>query len=247
MSTTTRRRAQPKSRADTRDKGLHPVIPSIVALLLCLAALAAAFAGIFKVKTIQVVGSGLPQARILAVAGLSGANIFTVRSDEVVARLTAVREIVVTGVETSFPDRVTIRAQIRPSLVAWQTPNGLFVLDLDGRVIGRVTHTTLPIILGTDRTGGFGPGIVEAVRYAVQALPPAPNGAVARFHYDRKSGLTIDGRAGWHAVVGMGSPVELVRRIAELAAVLQKAPTVSEKLVTLDLRFAKPVARFVHA
>ncbi|HEY8685885.1 MAG TPA: hypothetical protein VIO57_09795, partial [Chloroflexota bacterium] len=85
MSTTTRRRAQPKSRADTRDKGLHPVIPSIVALLLCLAALAAAFAGIFKVKTIQVVGSGLPQARILAVAGLSGANIFSVRSDEVVA------------------------------------------------------------------------------------------------------------------------------------------------------------------
>lgn len=247
MSTTTRRRTQTRGRADSEDRGMHPVIPSIVALLLCAAALAAAFAGIFKVKTVDVVGPGLPQARILAAAGVSGANIFTVRSDAVVARLSAVREIVVTGVETSFPDRVIIRAQMRPSLVARQTPNGLFVLDLDGRVIDRVAHTTLPIILGTDRSGGFGPGIVEAVRYAVQALPPVSNGAIATFHYDRKSGLTIDGRAGWHAVVGTGGPVELVRRISELVAVLQKAPTLSERLVTLDLRFAKPVARFVHS
>jgi hypothetical protein len=247
VSTTTRRRAPPRGRAATQGGGLHAVIPSAVALLLCLAALAIAFAGMFKVKTVEVVGPGLPQARIVAVAGVSGTNIFTLKSDAVVARLSGIREIVVTGVETSFPDRVTIHAQLRPSLVAWQTPNGLFVLDLDGRVIDRVAHTTLPIILGSDRNGGFGPGIVEAVRYAVQALPPAPKGAIATFHYDRTSGLTIDGRAGWHAVVGTGGPVELVRRIAELIAVLHKAPTLSERLVTLDLRFAKPVARFVHS
>jgi cell division septal protein FtsQ len=246
MSTTSRR-TQTRSRTGSDNRGVHPVIPSIVALLLCLAAMAAAFAGIFKVRTVEVVGPGLPQARMLAVAGVTGANIFTVRSDAVVARLSTVREIVVTGVETSFPDRVIIHAQMRPSLVAWQTPNGLFVLDLDGRVIDRVVHTTLPIILGSDRSGGFGPGIVEAVRYAVQALPPAPNGAISTFRYDRKSGLTIQGRAGWHAIVGMGDPVALVRRIAELVAVLQKAPTLSEKLVTLDLRYAKPVARFVHS
>jgi hypothetical protein len=247
MSTTTRRRASPRSRAKTQDGGLHPVIPTFVALLLCLAALGAAVSGVFKVKTIQVEGSGLPQARIATVAAVSGANIFRVRSDAVVSRLSAIREIVVTGVETSFPDRVIIYAQMRPSLVAWQTPNGLYVLDLDGHVIDRVARTSLPIIQGADRNGGFGPGIVEAVRYAVQALPPAPKGAIATFHYDRKSGLTIEGRAGWHAVVGMGSPVELVRRIAELVAVLQKAPVLSESLVTLDLRFAKPVARFVHS
>jgi cell division septal protein FtsQ len=247
MSTTTRRRAPPRSRAKTRGGGLHPVVPSILALLLCLAALGVAFAGVFKVKAIQVVGPGLPQARIAALSGVSGANIFTVRSDVVVARLSTIREIVVTGVETSFPDRIIVHAQMRPSLVAWQTPNGLFVLDLNGRVIDRVARTTLPIIQGADRNGGFGPGIVEAVRYSVQALPSAPKGAIATFHYDRKSGLTIEGRAGWHAVVGMGGPVELVRRIAELVAVLQKAPQRSETLVTLDLRYAKPVARFVHS
>ena len=246
MSTTTRR-TRARSRAGTDDRGLHPVIPSIVALLLCLTAIAAAFAGIFKVRTVEVVGTGLPQARMLAAADVTGANIFTVRSDAVVARLSAVREIVVTGVETSFPDRVVIHAQMRPSLVAWQTPNGLFVLDLDGRVIDRVAHTTLPIILGSDRSGGFGPGIVEAVRYAVQALPLAPDGAIATFRYDQKTGLTIRGRAGWQAIVGRGGPVALVRRISELVAVLQKAPTLSEKLVTLDLRYAKPVARFVHS
>jgi hypothetical protein len=117
---------------------------------------------------------------------------------------------------------------------------------MDGRVIDRVARTTLPIIVGADRPGGFGPGIVEAVRYAVTALPAAPRGAIATFRYNPGTGLSIDGRAGWHATVGTGGPVELVRRIAVLAAVLQKAPTQSESLVSLDLRYAKPVARFAH-
>jgi cell division septal protein FtsQ len=221
-------------------------VPSILALLLCLSALGAAYAGVFKVKTVEVVGRGLPQARILAAANVSGANIFKVKSDIVVARLSSVREIIVTGVQTSFPDRVIIHAQLRPSLVAWQTPAGLFVLDMDGRVIKQVARTTLPIIVGADRNGGLGSGIVEAVRYAVQALPAAPKGAIATLRYDQKSGLTIVGRAGWQAIVGTGGPVELVQRIAELVAVLQKAPTRSESLVTLDLRYPKPVARFAR-
>jgi cell division septal protein FtsQ len=246
MSTSTRRRAPPRSRAGTRRGGVHPIVPSILVLLLCLVALGVAFAGVFKVRTVEVVGLGLPRARILAAAGVSDANIFMVKSDVVVARLSSVRAIVVTGVQTSFPDRVIIHAQVRPSLVAWQTPAGLFVLDMDGRVIDRVARTTLPIIVGADRNGGLGPGIVQAVRYAVQALPPAPKGAIAIFRYDQKSGLTIAGRAGWHAVVGTGGPAELVQRIAELAAVLQKAPTRSESLVTLDLRYPKPVARFAQ-
>jgi cell division septal protein FtsQ len=245
VSTTTRRRTPARSRTDTR-KGIHPVVPSLLALLLCLAALGAALYGVFKVRTVEVVGAGVPQARVLAAAGVIGSNIFTVKSDLVVARLSSMREIVVTGVQTSFPDRVVIHAQVRPSLVAWQTPNGLFVLDLDGRIIHRVAHTTLPIIVGTDRQGGFGPGIVQAVRYAVDALPAAPRGSIARFRYDSRTGLSIDGRAGWHAVVGTGSPIQLVRRIAILVAVLQKAPTKSESLLTLDLRYAKPVARFAH-
>jgi cell division septal protein FtsQ len=221
-------------------------VPSLLALLLCLAALGAALYGVFKVRTVEVVGTGVPQARVLAAAGVTGANIFTVKSDVVVARLSSMREIVVTGVQTAFPDRVIIHAQLRPSLVAWQTPNGLYVLDLDGRIINRVAHTTLPIIVGADRQGGFGPGIVQAVRYAVAALPAAPRGDIARLRYDPRTGLSIDGRAGWHATVGTGSPSELVRRIAILEAVLQKAPTRSESLETLDLRYVPPVARFAH-
>jgi phosphoserine phosphatase len=87
---------------------------------------------------------------------------------------------------------------------------------------------------------------VQAVRYAVQALPGAPKGAIATFRYDGNSGLTIAGRAGWHAIVGTGSPTELVRRIAELVAVLQTAAARSESLVTLDLRYSNPVARFAR-
>lgn len=221
-------------------------MPTILALLICLGTLAVAFAGVFKVTTVEVIGAGLPQTRIAAASGVLGTNIFTVKSDAVVARLGSMREIVVSQVETSFPHRVIIHAQVRPSLVAWQMPAGLFVLDLDGRVIKQVAHTKLPIIVGADRNGGLGAGVVQAVRYAVQALPTAPQGAIATLGYDQPSGLTITGRAGWHAIVGTGNPVSLVQRISELVAVLQKASKFGESLATLDLRYPKPIARFVH-
>lgn len=201
--------------------------------------------GVFTVKTVQLVGKGLPSSRILTTAAVSGKNIFSVRSDDVITRLSSVREIVVTGVDTQFPDRVVIHAQLRPSLVAWRTPSGLFVLDMDGRVIDRVERTSLPIIVGSDRGSGFGAGVVQAVRYAVLALPTAPKGGIAVLSYDGRNGLSITGRAGWHAVVGTGSPQSLVRRIAELVAILKTAARKSESLVTLDLRYPKPVGRFV--
>ncbi|HEX6507444.1 MAG TPA: cell division protein FtsQ/DivIB [Chloroflexota bacterium] len=222
----------------------HPALPSVLALLACFAILGAALGGVFKVRSVQVVGQNLPENRIVAAANVTGQNIFTVRSDQVVARLSAVREIVVTRVDTEFPDRVTIHAQIRPSLVAWQTPSGLFVLDMDGRVIDRVPRTSLPIIVGSDAHGALGSGIVQAVRYAVQTLPGAPGGAVSTFRYDPRSGLTIAGRSGWNATVGTGSPDTLVRRIADLVALLQTLKSRPQHLLSVDLRYRTPFARF---
>ena len=246
MSTTARRRStRPRARDRASRWRLHPALPSLLALVLCVVALGAAVEGVFTVKTVRLVGEGLPSSRILSAAAVSGSNIFLVRSDDVITRLSSVREIVVSAVDTQFPDRVVIHAQLRPSLVAWRTPSGLYILDTDGRVIDRVTRTSLPIIVGSDRGGRFGAGVVQAVRYAVQALRTAPKGGIAVLNYDGRSGLTITGRAGWHAIVGTGSPASLVRRIAELVAVLRAVSRNSESLVTLDLRYPKPVARFV--
>jgi cell division septal protein FtsQ len=246
MSTVTRRRAAARGRVRGTTRRWHPALPSILALLLCIAALGAAVSGVFTVRDVQVVGAGLPRDRIIAAAAVTGKNIFRVRSDQIVARLSAVREIVVTRVETSFPNRVTIYAQLRPSLVAWQTPRGLYVLDNDGRIIDQVQRTSLPIIVGAERNGSLGRGIVQAVRYAVETLPGAPRGAIASFRYDPSTGLTIAGRAGWQAIVGAGSPSLLLHRIAALVALLQSIEHRPQTLQLVDLRYKEPYARFAQ-
>src|SRR5579859_3153003 len=87
--------------------------------LACVVGLAVVFYGIFRVHRVDVVGHSLPVAMIQRVAGVDDQNVFTVQSDQVVARLAVIREIVVGRVETSFPDRVTIYAQERQPMVVW--------------------------------------------------------------------------------------------------------------------------------
>ncbi len=219
--------------------------PSVLALLLCLGLLAAIFDNVFKVKRIEIVGANLPQAQLVAASGVMGANIFRVRSDSVVARLSSLREIVVTGVHTALPDRVIIDAQARPAYAAWRTAQGLFRLDEDGNVIDRVSHTSLPVITGTVSNVSVGPGVIAAVRYAVQVVPAAPKGTIAGIRYGPKDGLTISGTAGWRAIVGTGSTTQLLNRVADLVGVLRAALRRSESLRSVDLRYPNPVGTFV--
>jgi hypothetical protein len=53
-------------------------------------------------------------------------------------------------VETSFPDRVMIRARLRRAMVAWQSRGGLYLVDPQGNLIDRVKSTTLPVITGVN-------------------------------------------------------------------------------------------------
>lgn len=211
------------SRKQIHEARLHPAVPAIALLGLMAGFLFAALSGQFSVRQIRVVGEGLPVARIDQSAGVVGKNIFTVRSDAVIANLAGVQEVAVRRVDVTFPDRVTIYARMRQAMVAWRTAAGLFWLDPDGRIIKSVKATTLPIITSAEQNGSLGPGVVEAVHEAVILLPAAPNGAIAGFHYDPRAGLTITGKSGWQAVVGMGGPRTMANRIAILAQFLRKA------------------------
>lgn len=227
-----------------RSRRYLPLVWSLLLLAACLASLGAAGAGVFRVREVRVVGANLPAEAIVQATGVMGQNIFTVRSDLVVSRLSRVREIVVQRVDTSFPDTVTIHARLRQSLVAWQIGHALYELDPDGRIIRQVQSTRLPVIVGTDTTGALGPGVVEAVRYAVGALPAAPNGAIAIFQFQPHIGLVIVGRSGWTADIGTGSPQTLVNRIATLVSALAAIRAEKRQLEFIDLRYRVPYARF---
>jgi len=229
---------------------LRRAVLALFGLCLCLMALAAAFSGFFRVRHIDVVGSNLPVDRIIQASRVYDQNIFRIRSDQVVSRLSSVREVAVDQVETSFPDRVTIRARLRRAMVAWQSRSGLYLVDPQGNLIDRVTSTTLPVIIGVNGGGdqpALGPGIVQAVRYAVELLPAAPGGGIAAFSFDHQAGLSIVGRPGWQAQIGAGDAQTLVQRIATLAAFLQKIGPRAQKLKSVDLRSNTPYAVYTGA
>src|SRR5579884_3725555 len=103
MSTTASR---PRRRqGDGERPRYRPVVASVLALLLSVGA----------------------QAAIIRASDLTGQNIFTVRSDGVVARLQQVHQVVIRRVETMLPDRVVIYARERVPMVAWQSGGSLYL------------------------------------------------------------------------------------------------------------------------
>jgi hypothetical protein len=216
----------------------------LLILLVCLAFIAAAFAGVFKVRDVQVVGSGLPASQIIAASQIQGKNIFRVRADGVVANLQSVTTVVVTKVETDFPNKVVIYARMRRPFAAWNRNGHLFVVDPSGTIIEEVTKTTLPIISGPAPGDSLGPGVVQATRYALSTLPSVPYGRISAFQFGPKHGMTIVGVSGWQAILGRGTPATLDTRIAELATVLHHERARDASLTIIDLRQKEPYARF---
>ena len=235
-----------RQRSKKRTTFRHVAI-TILALALCIGTLGAALYGTFRVRHVQVVGSNLPAEAIVEAANVSGQNVFTVRSDEVVSRVATLREIVVQRVESSFPDTVTIYARPRISVVAWQSGKILYELDPNGNVVRESIRTRLPIIQSDGTRRAPGPGIVQAVYYAVRQLPAAPRGAVASFRLESKRGLVIVGSSGWTADVGRGTPQILVNRIAKLTSFLYRIQNDTRTLSYVDLRPRAPYARFAGA
>lgn len=233
-----RHSAEKEQSATVRD----PRLITFVALVACLAGLAAIAAGVFTVHQVDIVGKNLPTDTIVQTANVVGQNIFTVRSDEVVDRLDGIPSIQLTRVETSFPDRVTVYATPRQAVVGWRTATSLELVDRYGVVIGPSTTTTLPIIAGGRQAPD--PATVAAVLYATSSLPGVPSGAIAGFGLDAATGLSITGKSGWRAVVGAGSPQDLVTRVATLAALLTKLGSRAQQVSFVDLRYKEPYLRY---
>jgi POTRA domain, FtsQ-type len=240
-------RKDPTDPTDSRTYLQRASSPFLIVLLLVMFLIGTAIGGVFRVRNVNVVGTNLPVNLIVQTAGVRGQNLFTVQSDLVSRRLASVKEIAVQRVETSFPDRVTIYAVLRKPFVAFRAGRALYELDWKGSIIREVATTALPVIVGSKGTHNLGAGVVEAVRYAIDALKNVPNGPIASFRFDSKSGLQIIGQGGWMADVGYGPPQSLVNRVATLATLLSKIKGRSDHLRSMDLRLPLPYARFTGA
>lgn len=225
--------------------GSRRVFYSFLLLIAALGLLGVMLSGYFRVRQVEVVGAGVPRQEIVQTSGVTGQNIFTVRSDEVVDRLNTIGQIAVQRVDTSFPGHVTIYARLRVAMVAWRRGNALYLLDPDGRIISQVGATKLPIISSANGSGALGPGVVAAVREAEQILPSAPGGAIAGFSFDNESGLTISAVAGWRAILGTGTPQTMVTRVAALVEFLKETAN-RPGLQTVDLRGRSPFAHYTQ-
>lgn len=211
-------------------------------LILCFGVLGACVSGVFKVRTVQVVGRNLPAALVVQDAGVTGENIFTVNTDRVIDRLAAVPSIQVLKVETAFPSTVTIVARARLAVAAWQRGKTYTLLDAAGTPMGTAAATTLPAVTG-NRLPSVGQ--VAAVRYALVTLPKQPDGRTSGFDIDARYGLQIVGASGWTANLGDGSSQAMVDRVAALANILGQMPARGQHLKDADLRFGQAVAHVV--
>lgn len=214
----------------------------LASLVLCLAALGGGVAGVLKVRSVEVVGARLPVASIIRTSGVSGQNIFTVRSDTVIDRLASLPRVQVDRVETQFPDKVTIFARLRPAAVAWQSGAQTWLLDANGLRLQTVRLTAFPIISGGNRPPG--PAVIEAVRYAARVLPGEPDGNIAGYTIDPRLGLVVSGKSGWKATIGHTGIQSMVGRVAKLAALLRRLAKIQQQISSADFRFSPAIVRF---
>lgn len=220
--------------------GRKPLV-TLLALLACLAALAAGLGGVLTVRNVDVIGPHLPSGTIVQAAGVTGQNIFAVRADQVIDRLSTVPSIEVTRVETSFPDTVRVYASARQPVVVWRSANGLYLVDRTGFPFARVATTNLPIVSGGTRPPDA--DTIVAIRYATRLLAAAPNGALSSFAVNPGAGLTITGHSGWKALLGQGSAQIMVTRVATLADLLRVLAGKAQHFSLLDLRGSQPYIR----
>lgn len=222
----------------------YPRLITALGLLACIALLGAALFGVFRVRHVQVVGAPAPP-EVVQTSGVLGANIFTVRSDQVVARLQSMRTLEVDRVETRFPNTVTVYARLRPRMVAWKFGRSLYELDSQGHTVQQVASTSLPEITTIDGNSLPSSSVVQALHLEASALVRSAHGTVVVYEYASKTGLTVRGSTGWTAEVGNGSAQTLANRLATLSALLDTVRRQGKRLDYADLRYRVPYARSV--
>ncbi|GEM_PF-6139738 len=223
------------------------LLPSYILFATTAAVLLLAFlAPVFSVGGVDVVGSGLSQGAIDRAAGVQGKNIFTIKGATVLANLRRVPEILVTGVDLSLPNSVTVRAIRRRGVLAWVQHGQIYLVDKFGRLIQQVQSSSLPAVVNATGhpvpLGGYANEVaIVAGRYVERSLGWAH---INRLTLDRRRGLILQSQQGWKAVMGLPSGRALVTRVSLLRGLLKQTRTSARHLVFVNLRSRPLYASF---
>jgi len=202
----------------------------------------------FAVTTIEVRGaSRVPVARILAAAAIApGANLWTIDSRTVVARIEGMPEIRRADLVRELPNRVTIVVEERRPFTLVHAGR-LHWMDEDGRVLGEETRavaTEVPVISG----------LSEDELVSMRTAPgPKARAAIALIRALLRSGSTLTAEISEIDMSRAEGPVlytvdgvevrlgaeEWDERLARLEGVLAQVAT--EDVNGVDLRFKDQV------
>jgi len=223
----------------------------IASLLLFLASLgglvAIAVAPQFVVRTVQIDGiQVLDAADVEELAGVTGASIWLVQTDDVEARLAQNAYVERVRATLILPDMLVIDLDERQPDVRWQVGETRYLVDAEGRVLGPDASTFLTeTLVIEDRSGQtispndrIDPDILYLVRALALRLPEEAGVTLSGISWDVEHGVTIttvDGRT-----IIFGRKDHLEEKIQILRFLTLQEPT---EYTWLDLRPATPYYR----
>lgn len=223
-------------------------IASLVLFLASLGGLIAiAVSPQFVVRRVQINGAQiLDTADIEEMAGVTGASIWLVQTDNVEARLA--QNAYIERVEASLilPDILTINLAERQPNVRWQVGDIRYLVDAEGRVLGPDTATFVTdTLIVEDRSGRtiepndrIDPDVLLLVRALALRLPNEAGVTPDTISWDIEHGVmvtTADGR-----MIVFGRKERLDEKIEILRFLTIQEPT---EYTWLDLRPATPYYR----
>jgi len=217
------RRTKPIKRASA---GLTPVrAGAALALLVAAGGLYGAMSSdLFTARGTIVEGNTWTSqdAILAALAVPAGTNVFTVRTDELEARLEQIPAVAGATVSIALPDQVRVAVAEHEALLAWRVGQRQYLVDADGTLFGELgdnvpeAAASLPVIVDRrldSATLGVGsvldPVTLDAA-LRLGSLTPADIGSAGtgvEIHLDDQDGFNLRGApAGWKAVFGFYTP-----------------------------------------
>ena len=224
-------RRGPNIRRASAGFGRSRALALLVLVVSCLAVYGATASSAFGYRRLDLTGARYSDAASVRTAiGLGdGANLFTVATDEIAARLRTLPAVTGVTIEAALPDTLRVRLTERQPVLVWQIGQQRFLAATDGVLFatdnGDLSATAtgaadgsaaLPVV--DDRrsdAAGFAIGtaidpIVFDAAARLASLRPSDIGSrTGRLHVsiDDARGFALDdGTGGWTAVFGFFTP-----------------------------------------
>jgi len=180
---------------------------------------------LLRVQEVKVRGvSHLTESYVIQRSGILGANILTLNTSEVEARLRDIPYVDTAKVSRGLSNRVYIDIVERQPAIVWVSSGSKFLVDSSGKVLEEVSATPRMPLLEANTKGDVHPGstldpkLVASTLTLFSGLPEDIRASVEKVKYTPGVGYEVISSAGWTAVVGDDDRLEA--KVAILSKIL---------------------------